>query len=164
MAENITITAVCKADKYKEMLPQIVSVVECESDLIANLANITSILKEVFGFFWVGFYVVKNGQLVLGPFQGTLACTRIKKGKGVCGCAWERKETIVVENVELFKGHIACSSLSRSEIVVPVIVNGTVVAVIDVDSDVVGAFNEVDAKWIGEIAQVVAKLFDKCER
>lgn len=136
---------------YKEIIPQIESVISAESDLIANLANTSAILKEAFGFFWVGFYLVKEDQLVLGPFQGTLACTRIKKGKGVCGKSWETKSTILVPDVEKFEGHIACSSLSKSEIVVPIIKNGEVKGVLDVDSDKLNDFDETDKMYLEEI-------------
>ena len=136
MAEHLIITASDKAGIYAEILPQIKAVVSSETDLIANMANVSAILKEAFGFWWVGFYIVKSSEageeLVLGPFQGPLACTRIKKGRGVCGTAWAKEETIVVPDVEQFPGHIACSSLSKSEIVVPVFdQNGKVMAVLD---------------------------------
>src|SRR6187399_2120094 len=135
MAEDLLITKGTKEEQYASLLPQIKGLLEGEPDLIANLANITGALKEQFNWLWVGFYLVKNDELVLGPFQGPLACTRIKKGKGVCGSSWAEKETIIVPDVNAFPGHIVCSSLSLSEIVVPVIRDGEVVAVLDVDSE-----------------------------
>lgn len=137
-----------KEEKYQQLLPIIQSLVEGESDRIANLANVTAALKQGFDFFWVGFYLVKQEELVLGPFQGPIACTRIRKGKGVCGASWERKEVILVPNVEEFPGHIACSSDSKSEIVVPLIKNGEVFAVLDVDSDLLNDFDETDEKYL----------------
>ena len=121
MAEDLTITRGSKEEQYINLLPQIIGLLDGETDLVANLANIAGALKEQFGFFWVGFYLVKGEELVLGPFQGSVACTRIKKGRGVCGTAWEKAETIIVPDVEQFPGHIACSSLSKSEIVLPLI-------------------------------------------
>ncbi|HMX38442.1 MAG TPA: GAF domain-containing protein, partial [Ferruginibacter sp.] len=126
-----------------------------EPDLIANLANITAALKEQFGWLWVGFYLVRGEELVLGPFQGPVACTRIKKGRGVCGTSWQKAQTLIVPDVEKFPGHIACSSLSRSEIVVPVIRNGEVAAVLDVDSELLDQFNETDKKYLEEIVGLV---------
>ena len=161
MAEQLTITATDKAGIYAEILPQIKSVVSAESDLVANMANVSAILKEAFGFWWVGFYIVKPSEageeLVLGPFQGPLACTRIKKGRGVCGTAWEKGETIVVPDVEQFPGHIACSSLSRSEIVVPVFApDSNVKAVLDIDSEHLATFDVTDKEWLEKI---VATLY-----
>lgn len=127
---------------------QLESLLEGETDEIANMANTAALIHETFGFWWTGFYIVKDGQLVLGPFQGPVACTRIPFGKGVCGTAWKRGESIVVPDVELFPGHIACSSLSRSEIVVPIIRNGEVVAVIDIDSKELGCFDDTDRSWL----------------
>lgn len=143
---------------YDGLIPQIKALVGAETDLIANLSNITAALRETFGFFWIGFYLVKGDELVLGPFQGPIACTRIRKGKGVCGSAWEQKETLIVPDVDLFPGHIACSSLSRSEIVVPLVDSaGNVWAVLDVDSTELNEFGEVDkealeglCKWYSE--------------
>jgi GAF domain-containing protein len=132
--------------------------VDGEQDRIANLANITAALKEAFGFFWVGFYLVQGDQLVLGPFQGPVACTRIQKGKGVCGTAWMEARTIVVEDVDAFPGHIACSSLSKSEIVVPGFQNQQVNMVLDVDSDRLADFNQVDAQYLGEIMKIAEGL------
>ena len=156
MAEQLIITATDKAGIYAEILPQIKSVVSSESDLVANMANVSAILKEAFGFWWVGFYIVKPSEageeLVLGPFQGPLACTRIKKGRGVCGTAWEKGETIVVPDVEQFPGHIACSSLSRSEIVVPVFApDSNVKAVLDIDSEHLATFDVTDKEWLEKI-------------
>ena len=156
MAEQLTIRATDKAGIYAEILPQIKAVVSSESDLVANMANVSAILKEAFGFWWVGFYIVKPSEageeLVLGPFQGPLACTRIKKGRGVCGTAWEKGETIVVPDVEQFPGHIACSSLSRSEIVVPVFAPDRVVkAVLDIDSEHLATFDVTDKEWLEKI-------------
>src|SRR5205809_6649392 len=142
MAEDLLITKGTKQEQYESLLPQIKALLEGEPDLIANLANITGALKEQFNWLWVGFYLVNNDELVLGPFQGPVACTRIKKGKGVCGTSWEKAETILVSDVEKFPGHISCSSLSRSEIVVPVIRSDKVVAVLDADSEDLDHFNE----------------------
>ena len=140
-----------KIEKYQALLPQIESLVAGESDPIANMANVASMLHETFGFWWTGFYRVLDGELVLGPFQGPLACTRIQKGRGVCGTAWERGETVIVPDVDAFPGHIACSSLSRSEIVVPVFQHGVVVAVLDIDSKELATFDEIDKKYLEEI-------------
>ena len=137
-----------KEDLYISLSPQIKSLIEGEVDLVANLANVAAALKEAFNFFWVGFYIVKNNQLVLGPFQGPIACTRIAYGKGVCGTSWKDKKTIIVDDVNQFPGHIACSSLSQSEIVVPIIRNNEVVAVLDVDSDELSQFDEIDKKYL----------------
>lgn len=152
MAEDLCISNGSKVEKYQTLLPQIKSLIEGENDLIANLANVSAALKETFGFFWVGFYLVKGEELVLGPFQGLIACTRIRKGRGVCGTAWTKAETLVVPDVDAFPGHIACSSLSRSEIVVPLIRgNGEVWGVLDIDSESLNTFDETDARFLGEI-------------
>ena len=157
MAEQLIITAKDKAGIYAEILPQIEAVVSAETDMVANMANVSAILKEAFGFWWVGFYIVRpcvNGgeELVLGPFQGPLACTRIKKGRGVCGTSWERAETVIVPDVEQFPGHIACSSLSRSEIVVPVFDGSAdVMAVLDIDSEHLATFDVTDKEWLEKI-------------
>jgi len=148
MAEDLSIHKGSKTEQYQSLIPQIKALIEGEPDLVANLANIAGALKEQFGWFWVGFYLVKEDQLVLGPFQGPVACTRIKKGRGVCGTSWAEAKTIIVADVEKFRGHIACSSLSRSEIVVPVIRNNEVVAVLDVDSEAVDHFDETDKKCL----------------
>ena len=156
MAEDLSILKEgSKEEMYESLYPQLKALTADEPDLIANMANIASALKEVFGFFWVGFYRVVGDQLVLGPFQGPVACTRIRYGKGVCGKAWEEKQTVIVPDVDLFPGHIACSSLSRSEIVIPVLNDGDVLAVLDVDSDEVDSFNEVDALYLEKIASLL---------
>ena len=136
---------------YESLFRQIESVIEGEDDAIANMANVSSLIHEAFGFWWTGFYIVKDGVLVLGPFQGPVACTRIPYGKGVCGTAWERQETVVVPDVHLFPGHIACSSLSRSEIVVPIFDGTTVKAVLDIDSKELATFDETDSHWLERI-------------
>lgn len=148
MAESILLSSGNKQEQYEQLLPQILAITQAESDLIANLANTTAMLKQQFGWFWVGFYLVKGTELVLGPFQGTLACTRIAKGKGVCGSAWQQAQTIVVPDVDQFPGHIACSSDSKSEIVVPIIRNGEVIGVLDVDSDAYNDFDEIDKQYL----------------
>lgn len=155
MAEHLNITAVTKEEKYEELLPQLRSLVAGETDLIANMANLAAALQQAFGFFWVGFYRVDAEQLVLGPFQGPIACTRIRKGKGVCGGAWQEERTLVVPDVELFPGHIACNSASRSEIVVPVFRGKEVIAVLDVDSDTLNSFDETDAKHLETIVAML---------
>ncbi len=161
MAESIAFTAAADRQQiYSELLPQIEALVADEPDLIANLANVAAVLKEAFGFFWVGFYLVKDGQLVLGPFQGPLACTRIDFGSGVCGHAYTTAATVVVPDVDAFPGHIACSSAARSEIVVPVFdVNGRVAAVLDVDSDKLADFDDKDAEGLGSIAKTLVRSF-----
>jgi len=162
MSEEIHITGTSKEEKYISLLPQLKALVEGEEDLIANLANITAVIKQTFGFFWVGFYLVKNNQLVLGPFQGTLACTRIALGKGVCGAAWKDAKTIIVEDVDKFPGHIACSSDSKSEIVVPIFNHQKeVVAVLDVDDDVYATFDETDKLHLEKIASLVTAIVSK---
>ena len=154
MSENLYINNnASKQEKYKELLPQIKSLIESEPDLIANLANVCAALKQTFDFFWVGFYLVKDDELVLAPFQGPIACTRIKKGRGVCGTAWETAKTIIVDNVDEFPGHIACSSLSKSEIVVPLFFEGKVVGVLDIDSDQLNSFDKIDAEYLEELVK-----------
>jgi len=156
MSENLNYTkGAGKAIIYEELLPQIKSLLEGETDAIANMANISAVLKESFGFFWVGFYRVNEDELVLGPFQGTMACTRIRKGKGVCGKAWESASTIIVPDVDQFEGHIACSSLSRSEIVVPILHENEVVGVLDIDSDLLRDFDETDARYLERICALL---------
>lgn len=155
MAEELNITATDKEEKYKQLLPQIKSLLHGESDLTANMANVCAALKYGMNFLWVGFYLVKENELVLGPFQGPVACTRIAKGKGVCGKAWETSQTVIVEDVELFPGHIACSSLSKSEIVLPLIKNNKVAAVLDVDSDKLSAFDKIDEQYLQEIVDLI---------
>lgn len=148
MAETLTVQQGDKATVYASLLPQIQALVAGESDRVANMANVCAALKETFGFFWVGFYLVQGDELVLGPFQGPIACTRIRKGKGVCGSAWAQGTTLVVPDVDAFPGHIACSSLSRSEIVIPLQKSGEVIGVLDVDSEHPDAFDEVDAEHL----------------
>lgn len=162
MAESISVSGITKEERYLSLLPQIKALVEGEPDVIANIANIVAALKFGMDYFWVGVYFVKHNpdsarqELVLGPFQGTVACTRIGYGKGVCGKAWEIKRTIIVEDVDKFPGHIACSSLSRSEIVVPVLnSNGDVIMVLDVDSDKTGDFNETDKQYLESVAAII---------
>jgi L-methionine (R)-S-oxide reductase len=143
---------------YRELLPQIEALIAGEDDLVANLANVAAVLKEAFGFFWVGFYLKKGGQLVLGPFQGPLACTRINFGEGVCGHAYSTRETVIVPNVDEFPGHIACSSASKSEIVVPMFErNGEVFGVLDVDSDKLDDFSEADSAGLGDIVSIIER-------
>lgn len=144
-----------KSAKYQETYRQIASVVSGETDRIANMANTAALLHEAFGFWWTGFYIVRHNQLVLGPFQGPVACTRIGSGKGVCGTAWEKRETIVVPDVHQFPGHIACSSLSQSEIVVPVFCNNEVSAVLDIDSKELSTFDETDKEWLEKIVSLL---------
>ena len=155
MAEDLNIIVGSKDEIYRSLIPQIKALLDGEPDLVANLANITAALKEQFNWLWVGFYLVKKDELVLGPFQGPVACTRIKKGRGVCGNAWQGAKTLIVDDVEKFPGHIACSSLSRSEIVVPVIRNGEVIGVLDVDSEELGCFDETDKKYLEEIVEAI---------
>ncbi len=161
MADDLQIAQGTKQEIYQSLLPKIQAVLAGEPDLIANLANITAVLKEQFGWLWVGFYLVKKTvdgseeELVLGPFQGPIACTRIKKGRGVCGASWQQAATLIVPDVEKFPGHIACSSLSKSEIVVPVIRDGNVVAVLDVDSELLDQFDEVDKEYLEKVVGMV---------
>ena len=156
MAEDLKISEGDKSEKYQNLIPQISALLEGEKDLIANLANICAALKEQFGFFWVGFYMVKDDELVLGPFQGPVACTRIPKGKGVCGSAWNESRTFIVPDVEAFPGHIACSSASKSEIVIPIIRSGKVIGVLDIDSDELNSFDETDAEYLTKILQLIS--------
>ena len=160
MAETLAFSpAADRATIYDEITPQIESLVAGENDVIANLANIAAVLKEAFGFFWVGFYLVKNGQLVLGPFQGPLACTRIDLDKGVCGHAWSARETVIVPNVDKFPGHIACASASRSEIVLPFFGNdGEVYGVLDVDSDKLNDFSQTDADGLKRVVDTIERF------
>lgn len=144
MAEDLVKVEGKKAEKYSALFPQIKALVGDEKDAVANLANVAAALKETFDFFWVGFYLVKEDELVLGPFQGPVACTRIQKGRGVCGTSWAEAKTLVVDDVEAFPGHIACSSLSKSEIVVPLIRDGEVIGVLDIDSDTLSTFDQED--------------------
>ena len=158
MAEDLQIIQGTKEEQYQTLLPQIKALIDGEPDLVANLANICGALKEQFGWLWVGFYLVKHDELVLAPFQGPVACTRISKGRGVCGAAWQQAKTLIVPDVEKFPGHIACSSLSRSEIVIPIIRNNEVLGVLDVDSVALNEFDETDKKYLEEI--IAAKNFN----
>lgn len=151
MAEDLTIARGSKTEQYRSLLPQIKALTEGETDTVANLANVAAALKEQFGWLWVGFYMVKDGELVVGPFQGPVACTRIRKGKGVCGTSWQEQKTLIVPDVEAFPGHIACSSLSKSEIVVPILRNGEVIGVLDADSTELASFDEEDQRWLEEM-------------
>lgn len=144
-----------KENRYQDLYRQIAAVVADEADMIANMANVSALLHETFGFWWTGFYIVRDGQLVLGPFQGPVACTRIRYGKGVCGTAWKQKSAIIVPDVHQFPGHIACSSLSNSEIVVPMLVGDDVFAVLDIDSKEFSTFDEVDRLWLERIVQLL---------
>lgn len=159
MAESIHVTGTTKAEKYESLLPQLKSLIEGETDFIANLSNIMSGLKYTMDFFWVGIYFVKDQQLVLGPFQGPVACTRIAYGKGVCGKAWELKKTIIVEDVDKFPGHIACSSLSRSEIVIPAFnKKGDVTLILDVDSEHLSNFDQTDQQYLEQVMKLIETL------
>ena len=155
MAEQLIIKGETKQERYEALLPQIASVVEGEADLIANMANVAAMLHETFGFWWTGFYRAVDEELVLGPFQGPMACTRIRKGRGVCGTAWLKEETQVVTDVDKFPGHIACSSASRSEIVVPVWHEGSIIAVLDIDSEKLATFDETDRHFLEIIVQIL---------
>ncbi len=159
MHELHSLPHLSKEERYTSLLPQIFALVEGEPDLTANLANVAAALKETFQWWWIGFYLVKENELVLGPFQGPVACTRIASGKGVCGSSWVKKETIVVPDVEQFPGHIACSSASRSEIVVPVKKGEQVVAVLDADSEHLSFFDEVDKQFLEQLCQRLSELF-----
>lgn len=152
MAEHLEIISGSKAERYAALLPQIEAVVKAEPDPIANMANVASMIHETFGFWWTGFYRVIDGELVLGPFQGPMACTRIRKGRGVCGTAWAEGRTQVVPDVDLFPGHIACSSASRSEIVVPLWRDGEVCGVLDIDSAELATFDDIDRLWLEKVA------------
>ena len=158
MAEDLNIHTGTKQEQYEALIPQIAGLLHGETNLIANLANISAALKEQFNWWWVGFYWIHNEELVLGPFQGPVACTRIKKGRGVCGSAWEKGSTIIVEDVEKFPGHIACSSASKSEIVVPVFQNGIIVGVLDVDSAHLSQFDEIDQIYLEKIVGLIQGL------
>lgn len=159
MAENLEIISGTKAEKYEALYPQIESVVSAEADAVANMANVASMIHETFGFWWTGFYRVIDNMLVLGPFQGPMACTRIKKGRGVCGTAWAEDRTQVVPDVDQFPGHIACSSASRSEIVVPIHNDqNEVIGVLDIDSADLNTFDETDALWLEKVTSLFKKL------
>lgn len=159
MAESLQIATGTREEQYKALLPQIKALIETESDAVANAANIAAALRQTFNFFWVGFYFVKQDELVLGPFQGDIACTRIKPGKGVCGTSWQKDEVLIVDDVDLFPGHIACSSASRSEIVVPIKKKNKIIGVLDVDSDQLADFSEVDKIYLTKIALAFADRF-----
>ena len=159
MAETLIISqSADKASKYKTLIPQIEALISGEPDLIANLANIAAALKQAMNFLWVGFYLVKNNELVLGPFQGPIACTRIAMGKGVCGASWKEKKIFIVPNVDEFPGHIACSSDSKSEIVLPAIKNGEVTLVLDVDNDNLNDFDDTDALYLKQIVDMIERF------
>lgn len=155
MAEELTICSGSKEEQYKMLFPQMQSLIGNETDMIANMANMAAALKQTFDFFWVGFYIVRDNQLVLGPFQGPIACTRIKQGRGVCGTAWSEARTLIVPDVDKFPGHIACNSASRSEIVVPLKKNDSVYAVLDIDSDTLNSFDETDKQWLEKIVGIL---------
>ncbi|HEU0112987.1 MAG TPA: GAF domain-containing protein [Flavisolibacter sp.] len=155
MAEDLLIVSGTKQEQYEALLPQVKGLLEGETDLVANLANVTAALKEQFNWLWVGFYMVKNNELVLAPFQGPVACTRIKKGRGVCGSSWQQRKTLIVPDVEQFPGHIACSSLSKSEIVIPIIRNDDVLGVLDVDSSELNTFDETDQYYLEQIIGLI---------
>ena len=158
MAENLIVSAGTKKEKYEALLPQLEALVLGEADAVANLSNIAAALRQTFGFFWVGFYLVKDKQLVLGPFQGPIACTRISFGKGVCGTSWKEKRTIIVPDVEAFPGHIACSSASKSEIVLPAFKNNDVALVLDVDSDRLDDFDQEDAEGLEQVMRLIERF------
>jgi len=155
MSEDLSIITGTKKEQYESLIPQIKALLDGEPDIVANMANTVAALKEQFGWLWIGFYVVKQDELVLAPFQGPVACTRIKKGKGVCGVSWEEAKTLIVPDVEKFPGHIACSSLSKSEIVVPVIRNGIVIAVLDADSGQYNEFEITDQYYLEQIVNLI---------
>ena len=155
MAEDLNIVLGAKNDQYRSLIPQISALLSGETDDIANMANVCAALKEQFNFFWVGFYMVKHDELVLGPFQGPVACSRIQKGKGVCGSSWNQEKILIVPDVDAFPGHIACSSASKSEIVIPIIRNGLVIGVLDVDSDELNSFDQSDAVNLSTIIELI---------
>ncbi|MDR2383701.1 MAG: GAF domain-containing protein [Prevotellaceae bacterium] len=155
MAEVFSITGTTKEEKYRSLYAAIVALTQNETDCVANMANVTAAIKEVFGFLWVGFYRVAGDELILGPFQGPVACTRIKKGKGVCGVSWANAECLIVPDVDKFEGHIACSSISKSEIVVPLFCDNEIIAVLDIDSDYLNCFDETDKKYLSQIVELL---------
>lgn len=163
MAETLIIPdkQLSKAEQYQQLLPQLKALVEGESNAIANAANIAAALKEALGYFWIGFYFVEGDELVLGPFQGPIACTRIAKGRGVCGTAWAQGQTVVVPDVEAFPGHIACSALSKSEIVVPILYQNMVLGVLDIDSDVLNSFDETDAMYLAQVVELLVPSLNR---
>jgi len=156
MAEDLTINKGTKEDQYIGLVPQIKGLISGETNQIANLANIAAALKEQFDFFWVGFYLIEEEQLVLGPFQGPVACTRIQYGRGVCGTSWKENKTIIVPNVDEFPGHIACSSLSKSEIVIPIYQDNKIIGILDVDSSEFNDFDAIDEKYLTEIVSLLS--------
>ncbi|EEH68747.1 MULTISPECIES: GAF domain-containing protein [Acinetobacter] len=158
MAEELVLQQGDKAEQYQSIIPQIQAIVEGESDVIANLANICAALKQQFDWLWIGFYLVKQNELVLGPFQGPIACTRIAKGRGVCGTAWEQQQVMIVPDVDQFPGHIACSSASRSEIVLPIMKNGECIGVLDIDSEELNQFDEMDAEYLQQLMLMIEKI------
>ncbi|WP_151981193.1 GAF domain-containing protein [Acinetobacter guerrae] len=160
MAEELSLQQGNKAEQYQGLIPQIQAIVADENDVIANLANVCAALKQQFNWFWIGFYLVKENELVLGPFQGPIACTRIAKGRGVCGTAWQQQQVLIVPDVEQFPGHIACSSDSKSEIVLPVMKQGKCVAVLDIDSDILDCFDEVDAQYLKRVVGIVEQFIE----
>jgi L-methionine (R)-S-oxide reductase len=155
MAEDLIIMQGDKTAQYETLIPQIEALITYETDLIANLGNIVAALKEQFGWFWVGFYMVKGGELVLAPFQGPVSCTRIRKNKGVCGTSWGEARTVIVADVDAFPGHIACSSLSKSEIVVPIIRSGEVIGVLDIDSETYDTFDTTDQRYLEQVVGLI---------
>ncbi|KXZ66963.1 GAF domain-containing protein [Acinetobacter venetianus] len=155
MAEELILQQGQKAEQYQSITPQIQAIIEDETDVIANLANICAALKQQFDWFWIGVYLVKDNELVLGPFQGPIACTRIAIGRGVCGSAWQQQQVIIVPDVDQFPGHIACSSASRSEIVLPIMKNGECLGVLDIDSSELNQFDEVDAKYLKQLIAMI---------
>ena len=155
MAEDLNIIRGGKTEQYQSLIPQISALLFGETDQVANMANVCAALKEQFGFFWIGFYLIKDNELVLGPFQGSVACTRIAKGKGVCGSSWDQGKTLIVPDVSAFQGHIACSSASKSEVVLPIIRNGSVIGVLDVDSIELNSFDETDGRYLSEILDLM---------
>lgn len=158
MAEELVLQQGHKAEQYQSIIPQIQAIVEGESDVIANLANICAALKQQFDWLWIGFYLVKQNELVLGPFQGPIACTRIAKGRGVCGTAWEQQQVMIVPDVDQFPGHIACSSASRSEIVLPIMKNGECIGVLDIDSEELNQFDEMDAEYLQQLMLMIERI------
>jgi len=162
MAEDLTINrSTSKQGQYESLIPQIEALLYGETDFVANMANVAAALKEQFNWFWVGFYLVKTNELVLGPFQGPVACTRIKKGKGVCGSSWAQAETLIVPDVDAFPGHIACASASRSEIVLPLIKDGIVIGVLDVDSEFLNHFDETDRTNLEQVISILLNQYVK---
>lgn len=158
MAEELVLQQGHKAEQYQNLMPQIQAIVDGESDVIANFANICAALKQQFDWLWIGFYLVKDDELVLGPFQGPIACTRIAKGRGVCGTAWQQQQVMIVPDVDQFPGHIACSSASKSEIVLPIMKNGVCLGVLDIDSDELDQFDDVDAAYLQQLILTIEKL------